>query len=73
MICLSRLYLGMHTVLDIIVGLSLAILMTFPLLSIIDILDYYLVTDNFAVGLMLLLTIGSIVFFPISYKWTPTR
>ncbi|KAJ8982898.1 hypothetical protein NQ317_004328 [Molorchus minor] len=72
-ICLSRLYLGMHTVLDILVGLVLAILIMFPLVPLVDYLDHYFLTSPIGPFLLLVLSVLMIVYYPNSGKWTPTR
>ena len=70
---MSRLYLGMHTVLDIVAGLALAILMMVPLVPLVDFTDHYFVTETWALTLLITLSILTIVYYPRSDKWTPTR
>ncbi|GLV32340.1 hypothetical protein CBL_00949 [Carabus blaptoides fortunei] len=72
-VCMSRLYLGMHTVLDIIVGLALAILLMIPLVPLVDKLDNYLLTNSLSPIILLVASILMIVYYPSSDKWTPTR
>lgn len=71
--CMSRLYLGMHTVLDILAGLLLAIALMIPLVPIVEITDYYVLTNIWALAILIALSIGVIVYYPCSKKWTPTR
>ncbi|VEN50576.1 unnamed protein product [Callosobruchus maculatus] len=73
LICISRLYLGMHSVLDVIVGLALAIVLMVPLVPIVDFLDSYLLTNPISPILLLVSSILVIVYYPNSGKWTPTR
>ncbi|KAG5890598.1 hypothetical protein JTB14_005115 [Gonioctena quinquepunctata] len=73
LICMSRLYLGMHTVLDIIVGLALAVFIMCALVPWVDYLDNYLLTSPTAPLLLLVSSILMIVYYPNSGKWTPTR
>ncbi|KAI4497383.1 hypothetical protein M0802_007394 [Mischocyttarus mexicanus] len=73
LICTSRLYLGMHTVLDIVAGLLLAIALMIPLIPLVDVLDYYIITKAWVVILLILISITAIVYYPSSDKWTPTR
>ncbi|XP_011309058.1 sphingosine-1-phosphate phosphatase 1 [Fopius arisanus] len=73
LICLSRLYLGMHTVLDIVAGLLLAIMMMIPLVPVVDFTDYYLVTNEAAFFILFLMSVATIIYYPTSEKWTPTR
>lgn len=72
-ICLSRLYLGMHTVLDIIAGLLLAFALMIPVVPLVDFMDYYLITNHWALGILIAFGIAVIVYYPCSDKWTPTR
>ncbi|XP_057336643.1 sphingosine-1-phosphate phosphatase 2-like [Microplitis mediator] len=73
LICLSRLYLGMHTVLDIIAGLLLAIGLMIVLVPIVRTIDYYLVTNFIAVVIFIIICVLTIVYYPCSDRWTPTR
>ncbi|XP_053695201.1 sphingosine-1-phosphate phosphatase 1-like [Sabethes cyaneus] len=72
-ICFSRVYLGMHTVLDIIAGLVLVVLLMIPLIPIVDTLDYIIVTSRWSPIFVLTVSITLIVFYPDSGIWTPTR
>ncbi|KAL3269846.1 hypothetical protein HHI36_008904 [Cryptolaemus montrouzieri] len=72
-ICISRLYLGMHTVLDVLVGLLLTVLLMVPLVPIVDHLDHYLMTNPTSPLLLTVSSILVIVYYPNSGKWTPTR
>ncbi|XP_055546404.1 sphingosine-1-phosphate phosphatase 1-like [Wyeomyia smithii] len=72
-ICFSRIYLGMHTVLDIIAGLVLVVLLMIPLIPIVDKLDYIIVTSRWSPIFVLTISITLIVFYPDSGIWTPTR
>ncbi|XP_058801363.1 sphingosine-1-phosphate phosphatase 1-like isoform X2 [Phymastichus coffea] len=73
LICISRVYLGMHTVLDIIAGLVLAIVMMIPLVPLVDAMDYYFVTNSWALLLLVIISLAMIIYYPRSKKWTPTR
>ncbi|OXU29965.1 hypothetical protein TSAR_008302 [Trichomalopsis sarcophagae] len=73
LICVSRLYLGMHTVLDVITGLVLAILMMIPLVPLVDAMDYYFLTNSWALSALVVMSIATIIYYPCSDKWTPTR
>ncbi|XP_030753286.1 sphingosine-1-phosphate phosphatase 2-like [Sitophilus oryzae] len=72
-ICLSRLYLGMHTVLDILAGLLLAVVLMVPLVPAVDYFDNYILTNPTSPVLLLTLSILMIIYYPNSGKWTPTR
>ncbi|XP_003700813.3 sphingosine-1-phosphate phosphatase 2 [Megachile rotundata] len=73
LVCMSRLYLGMHTVLDIIAGLILAIVLMIILIPLVDITDYYILSNVWVVAILIAFSIGVIVYYPCSKKWTPTR
>ncbi|KOC63517.1 Sphingosine-1-phosphate phosphatase 1 [Habropoda laboriosa] len=73
LVCMSRLYLGMHTVLDILAGLILAILLLIPLIPLVDITDYYILSNIWALTILIAISIGVIVYYPCGKKWTPTR
>ncbi|XP_058060168.1 sphingosine-1-phosphate phosphatase 1-like [Anopheles bellator] len=72
-ICVSRVYLGMHSVLDIIAGLLLVVLLMIPLIPLVDRLDIIIVTSRWSPLFVLSISILLIVFYPDSGKWTPTR
>lgn len=72
-ICLSRLYLGMHSILDIIVGLFLAVILMLPLVPLVDKLDNYWLTNSLSPIILLVASILMIIYYPSSDKWTPTR
>lgn len=72
-ICLSRLYLGMHSVLDIVVGIVLALILMVPVVPLVDALDHYLLTSHWSPAILLLVAICLVVFYPRSDRWTPTR
>ncbi|CAH1124432.1 unnamed protein product [Ceutorhynchus assimilis] len=72
-VCMSRLYLGMHSVLDIVAGLLLAITLMALLVPLSDHLDNFLLTDPTSPFLLLTSSILMIVYYPNSGKWTPTR
>ncbi|GJQ82116.1 hypothetical protein Trydic_g15903 [Trypoxylus dichotomus] len=73
LICISRIYLGMHSVLDIIAGLVLSIILMFPLVPLADQLDNYFLTSPTGPLLCLVFSILVIIYYPNSDKWTPTR
>lgn len=72
-ICLSRLYLGMHSVLDVVVGILLTIFLMFFLIPLVDYLDYHILTNPYSPIAVLFVSIMLIVCYPKSDKWTPTR
>ncbi|XP_050457248.1 sphingosine-1-phosphate phosphatase 2-like isoform X2 [Cataglyphis hispanica] len=72
LVSMSRLYLGMHTVLDIVVGLILTILLMIPLVPLVDITNSYIITSFWLSAILIMVSIAVIVYYPLSDKWTPT-
>ncbi|XP_034826913.1 sphingosine-1-phosphate phosphatase 2-like [Maniola hyperantus] len=73
LICVSRVYLGMHSVLDIAAGLLLSSLLLVVLIPAVDKLDGFLLTSHWSPLLVVSISILAIVYHPQSDKWTPTR
>ncbi|XP_076174437.1 sphingosine-1-phosphate phosphatase 2 [Ptiloglossa arizonensis] len=73
LVCMSRLYLGMHTVLDILAGLILAIVLMIPLVPLVDMINDYIICNVWALATLIAISICVIVYYPCSKKWTPTR
>lgn len=73
LITLSRLYLGMHTVLDVIVGLLLAISLLIPFVPLADVVDRYLMYSKWTPLLFFIVTVSLILIYPTSDQWTPTK
>ncbi|XP_054261167.1 sphingosine-1-phosphate phosphatase 1-like [Macrosteles quadrilineatus] len=72
-ISLSRIYLGMHSVLDVVVGLVLAIALMVPVVPIVDTVDFILITNRWSPVALILASIPMIAFYPTTTHWTPTR
>lgn len=72
-ISLSRLYLGMHSVADVIAGLLLTIALMIPLIPIVNRLDHIILSAKYSPIFVLGISILLIKFYPRSDKWTPTR
>ncbi|XP_072938903.1 sphingosine-1-phosphate phosphatase 2-like [Epargyreus clarus] len=73
LICVSRVYLGMHSVLDIAAGLALSALLLVPLVPLVDRLDGALLTARYAPHAVLAASVLALVYYPQSDRWTPTR
>uniref|UniRef100_A0A2H8TT34 Sphingosine-1-phosphate phosphatase 2 n=1 Tax=Melanaphis sacchari TaxID=742174 RepID=A0A2H8TT34_9HEMI len=73
MISLSRLYLGMHTVLDVIAGLILATILLIPFVPLADVLDRYLMSSNWTPLIFIIVSVRLILIYPTSDQWTPTK
>lgn len=72
-ISLSRVYLGMHSVLDILMGSFLSAFFLMMFLPSTDTIMDFLLQNSFAPFFSLVLPILLIIFFPLADKWTPTR
>ncbi|XP_050347108.1 sphingosine-1-phosphate phosphatase 1-like [Nymphalis io] len=73
LICVSRVYLGMHSILDIAAGLLLSSALLVVLIPVVDRLDGFLLTSQWSPLLVITISILVIVYHPQSDKWTPTR
>ncbi|KAG7213932.1 hypothetical protein KM043_003131 [Ampulex compressa] len=73
LVCMSRLYLGMHTVLDILAGLTLAAALMVPLIPLVEVTDYYILANGWALAMLIIISIAVIVYYPRGNRWTPTR
>jgi len=73
LVCCSRLYLGMHSVADIMVGLLLTPPLLFIMLPLVDHFDRPLVTSPWAPILPLVFAMFAIRHYPGSDRWTPAR
>ncbi|KAM3959581.1 sphingosine-1-phosphate phosphatase 1 [Aphomia sociella] len=73
LICVSRIYLGMHSVLDIAAGLLLSTVLLIVLIPLVDCLDGFLIKSYYSPMLVITISILVIVFHPNADKWTPTR
>ncbi|KAK2708026.1 hypothetical protein QYM36_015644 [Artemia franciscana] len=66
MICLSRIYMGMHSILDVLGGISLAVLMLPILLPLVDWLDSFLLTHPSSPIVILVTSITMLILAPES-------
>ncbi|CAK1601426.1 unnamed protein product [Parnassius mnemosyne] len=73
LICVSRVYLGMHSVLDITAGLLLSSALMVLLIPLVDWLDGILLTARYSPIFILAISILVVVYHPHADKWTPTR
>lgn len=65
--------MGMHTVLDILAGLILAVALMIPLIPLVDKTDYYIISNFWGMMTLIAISIGVIIYYPCDKKWTPTR
>ncbi|KAG5675158.1 hypothetical protein PVAND_005084 [Polypedilum vanderplanki] len=71
----SRVYLGMHSVLDLLMGFALSAILLIFLLPITNSIELFLATSVFGPVVLLLITIPLMVYFPRpkTNLWTPTK
>nr|XP_053630234.1 sphingosine-1-phosphate phosphatase 2-like isoform X1 [Cherax quadricarinatus]XP_053630235.1 sphingosine-1-phosphate phosphatase 2-like isoform X1 [Cherax quadricarinatus] len=72
-VCLSRLYLGMHTVLDVVCGLMLVTVLLVMILPWVDVLDHLALTHPASPLISFTLTVAMVVCYPATDRWTPAR
>lgn len=73
LVCGSRLYLGMHSLLDILAGLVLASLMMGILVPFVDWLDQLHLTSAYSPVYLFTALILMAIFYPKSERWSPAR
>jgi len=72
-VCLSRLYLGMHSVADVIAGLSLAALLMVFIIPALEYIDDFQLKHEYAPYVMILVTIGAAFMYPRIDEWSTCR
>ncbi|XP_071454672.1 sphingosine-1-phosphate phosphatase 2-like [Hetaerina americana] len=72
-VCISRLYLGMHSVLDIVAGLVLVLLLMIPLIPLVDSMDHFCLTHKHSPFLLTTAAVLMVIYSPSGDRWTPTR
>lgn len=72
-ISLSRVYLGMHSVLDLVLGVVISVVLLAVTLPLTDGILDYLATNAWTALPILLIPSLLIVYFPTTEMWTPTR
>lgn len=73
LVCGSRLYLGMHSLLDIIAGLFLATLMMLILVPLVDIAADWQLTSIYSPVVTVLVILAMSILYPKSDRWSPAR
>lgn len=72
-ISLSRVYLGMHTVADIVLGVALSLVLLAVLLPLTDAIEYFFAMSKIGPIGFLVLPAILIIYYPTPKLWTPTR
>lgn len=73
LVCGSRLYLGMHTVLDVIAGVLLSATILFSLAPIIDLIDEFCLSNLMAPFVSFAIVSLMSICYPKSDRWSPAR
>ena len=71
LVCTSRMYLGMHSLGDVLAGLSLSALLLPPVLTFVHVADEFLLQSPAAPVVTFILSLISIIIFPCS-TWSPS-
>lgn len=71
LVCMSRMYLGMHSLGDVLTGVLLSIVILPPVLTFVHLTDTHLVSDPWSPVTTMLLSITAIIIFPCR-KWSPS-
>lgn len=72
-ISLSRVYCGMHSVLDLVIGTLLSMVLLIICLPITNSIEIFFATSKISPVFFLMVPILAIVYFPTTKQWTPTR
>eukprot|EP00092_Neocalanus_flemingeri_P036255 GFUD01039474.1.p1 GENE.GFUD01039474.1~~GFUD01039474.1.p1 ORF type:complete len:431 (+),score=81.96 GFUD01039474.1:234-1526(+) len=72
-VCCCRIYLGMHSLADVVVGLGVSSFLLLFTIPIAHYGDYFLLSSTLAPLVTLTLSILAILCYPGSYQWTPAR
>lgn len=73
LVCGSRLYLGMHSFLDILAGLVLAALLMVILVPVVDFIDQLQLTSVYSPLVTVPAVVAMTKFYPKSDRWSPAR
>lgn len=73
LVCGSRLYLGMHTVLDILAGLLLSAAILFTCVSVIDLIDEMHFKSPIAPLISFSIVCLMAIYYPKPDRWSPAR
>lgn len=72
LVCTSRMYLGMHSLGDVVAGLILSGVLLPPTLAFVHVTDRVLLQNPYAPLLVMFVTLIAIIFFPCPATWSPS-
>ena len=70
---LSRLYLGVHSVADVYMGLAGGLLLLVPVLPLAEHSDFWLLSSPYAPFVLTAIELLGLYYYPGSDRWTPAR
>ncbi|CAH1791114.1 unnamed protein product [Owenia fusiformis] len=73
LVCLSRLYLGMHSILDLLAGLGIVIVSLPALLPWLDTIDYFQIYHPYAPLVIIGLGLFGAICYPAMDRWSTAR
>ncbi|CAG2114434.1 unnamed protein product, partial [Medioppia subpectinata] len=73
LVCGSRLYLGMHSVIDIIAGLLLTAFLMIIIIPLVDAIDQFHLTSPYSPFITIPLIVFLATVYPKSDRWSPAR
>lgn len=73
LVAASRIYLGMHTALDCVAGISMTALALPWMLSVVEYVEYYQVTSPYAPFVSFLIPLLACIYYPKPKVWSITR
>lgn len=73
LVCGSRLYLGMHSLLDIAAGLFISAILLVVLLPLVDYVDHLHLKSTFSPLISFPIVLLMAIYYPKSDRWTPAR
>ncbi|XP_041355126.1 sphingosine-1-phosphate phosphatase 2-like [Gigantopelta aegis] len=73
LVCLSRIYLGMHNILDVLVGVVFAVVMMFLIMPYLDVMDRFLLTNPMAPFFILSAPVIITFVYPKLDTWSTAR
>ena len=73
LVSLSRLYLGVHSVADVYMGLAGGVLLLVPVMPLAEYSDFWLLSSPYAPFVLTAIELLGLYYYPGSDRWTPAR